>query len=117
MADDETIEDTSISEDIEEAATGRRWRLCLVMIGLGIVCVAIGSIFGPWPLIPGGFVLILAFAFIAAGSTGVDVSLGAFRGKAPLPRNTKRRKIVRKVGFPKHGRSPTKRNDSEDPPT
>ena len=116
MADDKTLEETTVSNEGEEAATGRRWGLSLAMIGLGIVGVATGSIVGPWPLIPVGAVLILTFGYVAAGSSGVEVSLGGFRGKAPLPRKTKQRKIVKKTGFPRHGRSPTEPNGREEPP-
>lgn len=76
------------------------------MIALGVVGIAVGATVGPWPLVPGGFVLLVIFGYIAAGSSGVDVSFGPFKGKAPLPRRTKRRKVVRRSGFPKHGQSP-----------
>ena len=32
MPDDETVEDEQFTHDVAEAATGRRWRVCLWMI-------------------------------------------------------------------------------------
>jgi len=116
MADDETLEDTLVSQEVEEAATGRRWGFSLAMVILGIVGVATGVLFGPTILILCGVVVILVFGCIAAGSSGVDVSgPGGIRAKAPFPRKTKRRKIVRKSGFPKQGRSPAEPEKPEEP--
>lgn len=117
MADDESLEETLVSQEGEEAATGRRWWFSLTMVVVGIGLIAIGVLFGPTLLIPCGVVVMLAFGYIAAGSSGVEVS-GPFgiRANAPLPRKVKRRKIVRKSGFPKQGRSPAEPKEPDEPP-
>jgi len=114
MTDDESREETLTSDEGEEAATGRRWWLSLAMIAVGLVLVASGALSGQTLLIPCGIVLVLAFGYIAAGCSGIDVSgpLG-IRARAPLPRKAKRRKIVKKSGFEKQGRSPADPHDPD----
>ncbi len=114
MTGDETVEDTHTSEQVEEAATGRRWRFSLVMLAIAFGVGTLGVVYGPELLIYCALIIFLIFACIAAGSTGVDLTVGSFRAKAPFPRNVKRRKVVRRSGFPKKGRSPAEPKDPDE---
>lgn len=108
MSDGEHVEHTQ-EEQIDEAATGRRWGLSIVLIVLGIAGIAAGIHYDRTILILGGIFAIFIFGWIAAGSSGFQLSYSkdsGFNFSARLPRRHRTRTEVRRRGFPKKGRSP-----------
>jgi hypothetical protein len=93
-----------VSEDAEQGATGRRWKISLALIGLGVLVLLYGLIDRYVPAIVAGVVLIVAFGYVAAGARKTGVGSPLVRGEAdftapPPPPPDKVRRIYLPRGW------------------
>jgi hypothetical protein len=119
VSDDERVEET-VEEEIEDrrttqGPTGLRMVLCLVLVAAGIFAIVEGVIRGSTSLVAGGFVVAIVFGLVAVGSSRIGVFWHSLKIGAIFPaRHQRARTLIRKRGFPKHGRSPLDEKSEDD---
>jgi hypothetical protein len=101
MADEDAVEEKQIHQDPEEGATGRRWKVSITLVVLGVAVLVYGLIDHYDPAIAAGVVLILFFGAVAAGARKVTTRADPLHQEADFTAPPPPKEPGRKIYLPR----------------
>jgi hypothetical protein len=113
--EEENVEERVDDHHVAKPQGVRLW-LSIAVVAFGalmVVASAVGVVGERGIVLPGGLVLIVAFGYVAVGSSSIKVkgsSAGGIEAGVEMPQDTTvRTTTIHKKGFPRQGTMPPKR--------